>query len=103
MTGRQRVREIVARHLSTFVGLVHDELRELDGRARKLGQSGIVILFDSLEKLRGTSLTWKPVLESAERIFSTGAPYLQLPVHVFYTSRRPSRAAGSSRSCRSCP
>lgn len=84
-TVRHRVREIVARHLSTFVRFVHDELRELDWRARKLGRSGLVILFDSLEKLRGTSLTWKPVLESAERIFSTGAPYLQLPVHVLYT------------------
>ncbi|KYG05009.1 hypothetical protein BE21_43440 [Sorangium cellulosum] len=84
-TLRRRVREIVGTHLSTFVGFVHDELRELEWRARKLGRSGIVILFDSLEKLRGTSLTWKPVLESAERIFSTGAPYLQLPVHVLYT------------------
>ncbi|AGP36380.1 hypothetical protein [Sorangium cellulosum] len=84
-TVRHRVREIVARHLSTFVRFVHDEVRELDWRARKLGRSGIAILFDSLEKLRGTSLTWKPVLESAERIFSTGAPYLQLPVHVLYT------------------
>ncbi|WP_437282049.1 hypothetical protein WME90_16250 [Sorangium sp. So ce375] len=84
-TVHHRVREIVARHPSTFVRFVHDELRELEWRARKLGRSGIVILFDSLEKLRGTSLTWKPVLESAERIFSTGAPYLQLPVHVLYT------------------
>lgn len=84
-TVRQRVREIVARHLATFVRLVHDALRELEARARKLGRAGIVILFDSLEKLRGTSLTWKSVLESAERIFSSGAPYLQLPVHVLYT------------------
>ncbi|WP_437300136.1 hypothetical protein [Sorangium sp. So ce426] len=84
-TLRRRVRDIVGTHLSTFVRFVHDELQELDWRARKLGRTGIVILFDSLEKLRGTSLTWKPVLESAERIFSTGAPYLQLPVHVLYT------------------
>ncbi|WP_437282047.1 hypothetical protein WME90_16240 [Sorangium sp. So ce375] len=84
-TVRQRVREIVARHPSTFVRFVHDELRALEARAHKLGRSGIVILFDSLEKLRGTSLTWKPVLESAERIFSTGAPYLRLPVNVLYT------------------
>ncbi len=64
---------------------VHDELRELEGRAKKAGRSGIVILFDSLEKLRGTSLTWKLVLDSAERVFGTGAPYLQLPMHVLYT------------------
>lgn len=84
-TVRQRVRGIVAQHLGTFVRFVHDELRELEGRARKAGHSGVVILFDSLEKLRGTSLTWKPVLDSAERVFGTGAPYLQLPVHVLYT------------------
>lgn len=84
-TVRQRVREIVAQHLATFVRFVHDELRELEWRARKIGHTGIVILFDSLEKLRGTSLTWKPVLDSAERVFGTGAPYLQLPVHALYT------------------
>jgi len=84
-TFRHRVRESVARHLGTFVRFVHDELRELEWRAKKTGRSGIVILFDSLEKLRGTSLTWKPVLDSAERVFETGAPYLQLPVHVLYT------------------
>ncbi len=84
-TLRQKVREIVARHLATFVRFVHDELRELEWRAKKTGRSGIVILFDSLEKLRGTSLTWKPVLDSAERVFGTGAPYLQLPVHALYT------------------
>jgi hypothetical protein len=84
-TMRQRVRAVVAEHLSTFVRLLHDELTLLEARARKLQRSGIVVIFDSLEKLRGTSLTWKQVLESAERIFSNGAPYLQLPVHALYT------------------
>ena len=84
-TFRQRVREIVAQHLATFVRFVHDELRELSWRAQKAGRSGIVVIFDSLEKLRGTSLTWRPVLDSAERVFGTGAPYLQLPVHALYT------------------
>jgi hypothetical protein len=84
-TVRQRVREVVAQHLSTFVRFVHEELVELDARAKKTGRSGVVVMFDSLEKLRGMSLTWKQVLESAERIFANGAPYLQLPVHVLYT------------------
>jgi hypothetical protein len=84
-TVRQRVRTVVAEHLSTFVRFLHDELKILEARARKLQRSGIVVIFDSLEKLRGTSLTWKQVLESAERIFTNGAPYLQLPVHVLYT------------------
>jgi hypothetical protein len=38
-----------------------------------------------LEKLRGMSLNYEDVLASAERLFSGGAPYLQLPVHVIYT------------------
>ncbi|HET9623144.1 MAG TPA: hypothetical protein VFP84_17345 [Kofleriaceae bacterium] len=84
-TVRQQVREKVATYLSTFMRVLHDELMLLEDRARKVGRSGIVVVFDSLEKLRGTSLTWKQVLESAERIFSGGAPYLQLPVHVLYT------------------
>ncbi|HEX2689493.1 MAG TPA: hypothetical protein VHN14_22885 [Kofleriaceae bacterium] len=84
-TVRQRVREVVAKHLSTFVRFVRDELLELDVRAKNTGRSGLVVMFDSLEKLRGTSLTWKQVLESAERVFANGAPYLQLPVHVLYT------------------
>lgn len=84
-TLRQRVRESVAKHLATFVKFARDELVELESRARKAGRAGIVVIFDSLEKLRGTSLSWKPVLESAERIFSSGAPYLQLPVHALYT------------------
>lgn len=62
-TIRQRVRAIVARHLGTFVRFVHDELRELEGRAKKAGCSGIVILFDSLEKLRGT----RPHVEARTR------------------------------------
>jgi hypothetical protein len=82
---RQQVRSIVSSHLSSFVKLVADELSLLDARARDQGKLGLVVIFDSLEKLRGTSQTWRPVLDSAERIFSNDAPYLQLPVHALYT------------------
>jgi hypothetical protein len=44
-----------------------------------------VVIVDSLEKLGGTTETWKDVLDSAERVFSNRAADLQLPVHVLYT------------------
>lgn len=50
-----------------------------------LGWAGLVVIVDSLEKLRGSATTWDRVLESAERIFAEGAPHLQLPIHVLYT------------------
>ncbi len=82
---RERVRNVVAEQPTTFINMVHEELRQLDLRARKANRGGIAVLFDSLEKLRGTSLTWREVLESAERIFTSGAPHLALPIHVLYT------------------
>lgn len=82
---RTQVRRRVASHMTTFVGFVHDELRELEFRAKKAGRAGLVILFDSLEKLRGTSKSWREVLRSAEQIFAGGAPLLRLPVHAVFT------------------
>jgi predicted kinase len=82
---RERVRAKVAAHMTTFVAEVEAEIEALNERAKKRGHEGIVILFDSLEKLRGISQNWKEVLTSAERVFTGGAPYLRLPVHVLYT------------------
>ena len=82
---RSRVRATVASHLSSFLREAKQELELLEGRAQKQGYSGLVVIFDSLEKLRGTSGNWNEVLASAEQIFSGGAPYLRLPVHVLYT------------------
>ena len=84
-TLRQQVRKTVSAHLSTFVRQVREELIVLEERAKAVGYSGLVIIFDSLEKLRGASSTWLDVLASAERIFGGGAPHVQLPVHVLYT------------------
>lgn len=84
-TLRQRVREIVANHLSRFLQEIHQELEALSARAQRRGRAGLVVIVDSLEKLRGTSTTWHDVLNSAERLFAGGAPYLRLPVHVVYT------------------
>lgn len=84
-TLRQRIRETVAAHLTTFLGQAKEEMTLLESRATAQGRSGLVVIFDSLEKLRGISSNWDQVLESAERIFASGAPYLRLPVHVLYT------------------
>ncbi len=84
-TLRARVRQAVASRLSQFLDEAGDELRLMQARAETLGRSGIVVIVDSLEKLRGISATWEGVLSSAERVFAGGAPYLRLPVHVLYT------------------
>jgi hypothetical protein len=82
---RQRVRATLATHLSRFLDEAREELVQLEARAKTKGYQGLVVIFDSLEKLRGSSQNWTDVLASAERIFSSGAPYLRLPVHVLYT------------------
>jgi hypothetical protein len=82
---RNRVRATIASHLSSFLSEARKELELLEGRAQKCGFSGLVVIFDSLEKLRGTTQNWDDVLSSAEKIFGGGAPYLRLPVHVLYT------------------
>ena len=62
-------------------------IRELVARVQKLdaGYESMVIIVDSLEKLRGTSGNWHTVMQSAEQLFHGGAVYLRLPVHVIYT------------------
>jgi hypothetical protein len=82
---RRRVREIISSRVTEFVGDVRSELQALDARARVAGYSGLAVIVDSLEKLRGISTNWDEVLRSAERIFGSEAPFLRLPVPVVYT------------------
>lgn len=82
---RARVQKIIASHLPFFLGEVAKEIKDFQARAQKLGYKDIVVIFDSLEKLRGISTSYADVLTSAERLFGAGAPYLRLPVHVIYT------------------
>lgn len=84
-TFRERVRSVLATHLSEFLRQAREAMLGLEGRARSLGYAGLFIVVDSLEKLRGISTNWESVIQSAERVFSGGAPYLRLPVHVLYT------------------
>ena len=85
-TLRQRIRSIVDSNFSEFIKKARDELESLnDNVAQEFGRDGIVIIFDSLEKLEGTSKDWYKVLESAELVFKVNAPYMRSPVHILYT------------------
>ena len=88
-SARAAFRARVGISLSHFVAEVRDELTLLDGRARRAGNNGIAVVFDSINHLRGTSMSWKAVLDSAERLFAIHASYLELPVHVVYTVPAP--------------
>jgi hypothetical protein len=82
---RKEVRGRIANHLATFLADARKALLALHERAIAAGYGGICAIFDSLEKLRGTSENWNAVLHSAERVFSGGAPYLDVPIHVIFT------------------
>jgi hypothetical protein len=84
-TLREQIRKTVARNFTEFVKQARAELTALQERARALGRTGVVVIYDSIEKLRGLSTNFAEVLASAEAVFGGGAPYLKLPVHVVYT------------------
>jgi energy-coupling factor transporter ATP-binding protein EcfA2 len=84
-TLRQRVRQITAARLNSFFDEVNKALQLLVQRSIGLGYQSFVIIFDSLEKIRGTSTSWREVLDSVEKTFSAGAPYVRLSVHTLYT------------------
>lgn len=82
---RQQVRASLTRHFTRFLQESRAELVALDARARSAGWQGLCLILDSLEKLRGLDSNWMDVLESAVRVFGSGAPYLKLPVHCLFT------------------
>ena len=82
---RQQVRASLTRHFTKFLRDARAELISLDARAKKAGWRSLCLILDSLEKLRGLASNWEPVLESAERVFGSGAPHLRLPVHTMLT------------------
>jgi hypothetical protein len=84
-TLREQVRKTLADHVTTFVGQIREALTELDKRAQDAGQDGLVVIFDSLEKLQGSTADWGKVLDSAEQVFSKRRAQIELPVHVLYT------------------
>jgi hypothetical protein len=82
---RKQARERLATQLPSFLEEVRQELENLQKRSQKKGRAGLLVIFDTLEKLRGTSETWEEVINSVERTFSQNTDRLKLPVHVFYT------------------
>lgn len=84
-TFREELRRKVTAQLATFLEHARAEAAALEKRARARGWSGLALLVDSLEKLRGMSTNWNEVLASAERVFAGEAPYLQLGLHTVYT------------------
>lgn len=82
---RQRVRTVVAGHFTQFLTEARAELKSLDERATLLDHGGLLVIFDSLEKLRGTTSAWHEVLDSAEIFFLKNVPNLDLPVHIVFT------------------
>jgi hypothetical protein len=86
-TLRARVRAAVVNHLTQIIEETTEELNAMIGRAKQLaaGYAGIIVIFDSLERLRGLTANWVEVLDSVERVFAGGAPYLKLPIHALYT------------------
>jgi hypothetical protein len=94
-TLRQAIRDLVKNRLHTFLVQVWNAHHDLYTRAKKLGFSGVVVIVDSLEKLRGIQSNFKEVLDSAETLFGNGAAHVWLAnrergadaalVHVLYT------------------
>ncbi len=84
-TLRQEVRAKLASKMTAFVERVAEAMQAMNERAKRRKRAGLVVIFDSLEKLRGGSTTWEDVLKSAEDVFKGGAPNLRLPVHTVYT------------------
>lgn len=82
---RKHIQKVVASNFLTFMQEAKNTLMTLNTEVREFGRKGIVIIFDSLEKLKGTSESWKEVLKSAEVVFGGNAPHVRLPVHVLYT------------------
>lgn len=82
---RAQLRARAAAQLGAYLQQIRLEIKDLDKRVKDQGYRGLVVILDSLEKLRGTSTMWTEVLRSAEEVFTGGAPHLRLPVHTVYT------------------
>ncbi|MDJ0835582.1 MAG: hypothetical protein QNK37_03640 [Acidobacteriota bacterium] len=82
---RRMVRQSLSDRFTVFYYEVCDEILNLQTRAQKLGKAGLVIIFDSLEKLQGLSSNWHEVLQSAEQVFRRNKRFLVLPAHILYT------------------
>lgn len=90
---RERVRQSVAARTSEFLERARGAMAEYESRVRQYevhGQlehkyTGVFVVFDSLEKLRGLSTNFREVLGSAEQVMRHDAELLNLGIHALYT------------------
>ena len=59
---REHIQKVIASNFLTFMQEAKNTLIMLNAEVQEFGRKGIVIIFDSLEKLKGTSKTWEEVL-----------------------------------------
>ncbi len=81
---RAAFRDRASAAFERFLGEVRGELDQLVKQIVET-HHGVLVILDSLEKLRGTSTTWKDVHASAEKVFRRIGEGLDLPVHAVYT------------------
>lgn len=85
---RRRVRERMQLHVGAFVGEVHAYAQECLKalRARHGKDTDLVVIYDSIEHLRGTTTTADSVAASVDRLFRGHGDALRLPfLHTIYT------------------
>lgn len=87
-----KFRERLQQHMAGYLGaLVEDVRAYFEEVVRKLhqqhpGTQGVVLLVDSIEHIRGTSVNAREVQSSVETLFAGNAEQLHLPsLHVVYT------------------
>lgn len=82
---RERVRKAASANVTGFREEVGEAFRALEARARATHPQGLVVILDSLEKLRGTGENDVAVRSSVQRLFTSSEQYLHLPVHALFT------------------
>ncbi|MEZ4409489.1 MAG: AAA family ATPase [Polyangiales bacterium] len=87
-TFRQRLQERMAGHLGALVTDVRDYITECVQQIKKEhgDLTEVVLLLDSMEHIRGTSVTANEVQSSVETLFAAQSDKLHIPhLHVVYT------------------
>ncbi|MCP5519959.1 MAG: hypothetical protein H7A46_00255 [Verrucomicrobiales bacterium] len=87
-TFRQRLQERLAGHLGSFVADVREFLKQCVTRIKQTHGPGkeLVVLVDSVEHIRGTSVNAEAVHTSVETLFAGHADKLYFPsLHLVYT------------------
>lgn len=82
---REIVRKSLSRTFLDFKRQAHTELTRLRKKAKDNGKKDLVVILDTMEKLRGLSSNWADVIQSAETVFGGHVEHLRIPLHIIYT------------------